>query len=61
MSQLKQNQVTDGETVDSRWGWLYKIGGSAAMIAGVIFRRNLGPEISLFSAQKQSRHHNRLV
>lgn len=43
MSQLKQNQVTDGETVDSSWGWLYKISGSAAMIAGVIFRRNLGP------------------
>jgi len=49
MSQLKQNQVTDGETVDSSWGWLYKISGSAAMIAGVIFRKNLGPEISLFS------------
>jgi len=48
MPQLKQNQVTDGETVG--WGWLYKISCSAAMIAGVIFRRNLGPEISLFSA-----------
>lgn len=50
MSQLKLNHVNDGETVDSSWIWLYKIVGSAAIIAGVIFRRNLGPEISLFSA-----------
>ncbi len=41
------------ETSDSDWKSLYRVGGVAAMIAGVIFRRNLGPEISLFSAQKQ--------
>lgn len=53
MSQLKQNQLTNAETTDATWKGLYKIGGVAALIAGVIFRRNLGPEISLFSAQKQ--------
>ncbi len=25
------------ETADSRWRWLYKIGGAAALIAGVLF------------------------
>jgi hypothetical protein len=53
MSQIKLNQVTDVETYDSHWKGLYKVAGAAALIAGVIFRRNLGPEISLFSAQKQ--------
>lgn len=53
MSPLKLNQVTDAETSDSHWKGLYKVAGAAALIAGVIFRRNLGPEISLFSAQKQ--------
>jgi len=47
------NQVTNAETADSAWKSLYRVGGVAALIAGVIFRRNLGPEISLFSAQKQ--------
>jgi len=37
------------ETSDSLWKSLYRVGGAAALIAGVIFRRNLGPEISLFS------------
>jgi hypothetical protein len=32
MSQLKLNQVTDAETADSHWHWLYKIGGAAAVI-----------------------------
>ncbi len=39
--------------LDSGWKILYKVGGIAALIAGVVFRRNLGPEISLFAAQKQ--------
>ena len=47
------NRVTNAETADSAWKSLYRVGGVAALIAGVIFRRNLGPEISLFSAQKQ--------
>jgi hypothetical protein len=37
------------ETPDSAWKSLYMVGGAAALIAGVIFRRNLGVEISLFS------------
>ena len=53
MSQLKMNQVTNAQTSDSDWKSLYRVGGVAALIAGVIFRRNLGPEISLLSAQKQ--------
>ncbi len=36
MSQLKLNHVTDGETVDSRWSWLYKIGGAAALLVAMI-------------------------
>jgi hypothetical protein len=36
MSQLKLNHVNDGETVDSRWSWLYKIGGTAALLYVVI-------------------------
>ena len=53
MPPLKMNQVTDADTSDSGWKSLYRFGGVAALMAGVIFRRNLGPEISLFSAQKQ--------
>ncbi len=40
------DQVTDAGTADSAYKSLYKVGGVAALIAGVIFRRNLGPEIS---------------
>ncbi len=47
------NQVTKAETSDSDWKSLYRVGGVAALMAGVIFRRNLGVEISLFSTQKQ--------
>lgn len=36
MSQLELNQVPDAETADSRWNWLYKIGGVAALISVVI-------------------------
>lgn len=36
MSQLKPNQVTDAKTVDSRWNWLYRIGGAAAVLSVVI-------------------------
>jgi hypothetical protein len=36
MSQLEPNQVPDAETADSRWNWLYKIGGVAALISVVI-------------------------
>lgn len=36
-------------SVDLHWQNLYRIGGMAALLAGLIFRRNLGAEISLFS------------
>ena len=31
------NQTTDPETAGSRWNWLYKAGGTAALITGVLF------------------------
>jgi len=43
------NQVSNSKSSDSDWKSLYRVGGLAALIAGVIFRRNLGVEISLFS------------
>jgi hypothetical protein len=43
------NQVTSAETPDSGWKRLYRIGGIAALTAGVLFRRNIAAEIGLFS------------
>ena len=36
---------------NSGWHWLYIIGGIAGLLAVVVFRRNLGAEISLLSGQ----------
>ena len=36
MSQLKQNPLTDVETADSRWNWLYRVAGVASLISLVI-------------------------
>jgi hypothetical protein len=36
-------------TPDPAWKGLYKIGGIAALVAGLVFRRNWGAEASLFS------------
>jgi hypothetical protein len=36
MLQLKLNQVTDAETPDPSWHWLYRIGGVAALIMAMI-------------------------
>ncbi len=44
----KENMVSHDEIVDPTWRTLLKLGGSAALLAGVLFRRNFGPEISLF-------------
>jgi len=41
------NPGTQAETIDSAWNGLYKVGGAAALIAAVLFRRNLGAEFSL--------------
>lgn len=35
----------------SNWISLYKIGGIAALLAGIVFRRNIGAEILLFTGQ----------
>ncbi len=31
------SRVTDAETGDSRWNWLYKVSGAAALILGLLF------------------------
>ena len=46
------DQVTNPETSDSGWKSLYRIGGVAALISGIFFRRNIAAEISLFSEYK---------
>lgn len=39
------------ETADSAWQSLYLVGGIAALVAALLFRRNIAAEISLFSGQ----------
>lgn len=46
-------QIIVAEDSSSNWNSLYRVGGVAALMAGIIFRRNLGAEISLFAIQKQ--------
>lgn len=41
-------QVLNVETSSSPWKGLYQTGGIAALLAGVLFRRNIAAEISLF-------------
>jgi hypothetical protein len=41
------NQGTYAETMDSAWKGLYRAGGAAALVAAVLFRRNLGSEFLL--------------
>ena len=39
-----------GPDIDTpTWRTLYKIGGIAALLAAVLFRRNIGAEVSLFT------------
>ena len=40
-------------TGDTGWQRLYKAGGVAALLAALVFRRNLGPEVSLFVSRQQ--------
>ena len=42
------HQVANGTALGSDWKSLYKVGGLAALIAGILFRRNLSAEIGLF-------------
>jgi hypothetical protein len=44
------NQAAVVQNEDSAWKPLYRIGGAAALIAALIFRRNLGAEVSLLGA-----------
>jgi hypothetical protein len=39
------NPVASAETTDSAWKGLYRVGGAAALIAALLFRRNLGSEL----------------
>jgi hypothetical protein len=40
------------DSSDADWQSLYKVSGVAALMAGVLFRRNIAAEISLFNADK---------
>ena len=46
------NHISDAKTSDCDWKSLYRVGGVAALIAGVLFRRNIAAEIGLFSQHK---------
>jgi hypothetical protein len=46
-------QPSDRQSPDAAWKPLYRVGGVAALISGVVFRRNLGVEVSLFSPHSQ--------
>jgi hypothetical protein len=48
----QQSAGFDVEPVASAWRGLYRVGGAAALIAGLIFRRNFGAEVSLFVSQQ---------
>jgi hypothetical protein len=50
MSHLELNRVSAPGAADSRWNSLYKVGGWAAWIAVLIFRRWLGSEFLLLRA-----------
>jgi hypothetical protein len=45
------NKLQSTNNQDSAWATLYKVGGVAALVAGVVFRRNIGAEILLFTGQ----------
>jgi len=45
VSQSKLDHVAIVQPEDGQWQWLYKVGGTAALITVVFFRRNLGAEL----------------
>ena len=47
------DQAVRFEPSASDWKLLYRVGGAAALAAGILFRRNLGVEVALFSPQQQ--------
>lgn len=46
-----RNRGADAQPADSVGKGLYRIGGAAALIAAVVFRRNLGAEVTLLTGQ----------
>jgi hypothetical protein len=53
MSPKTRIHPPDDKKIEKDSKGLYKIGGAAALIAGLLFRRNLGAEVSLVSKQAQ--------
>jgi hypothetical protein len=49
---VNMNNISNAKTSDSSWKNLYRVGGVAALIAGLLFRRNIAAEIGLFSEQQ---------
>lgn len=49
---MTKQVAIDAGTLDADWKSLYKVSGVAALLAGMIFRRNIAAEISLFSGAK---------
>ena len=47
------DQAADRYSSGSPWKNLYRLGGISALVSGILFRRNLGAEISLFATQTQ--------
>lgn len=47
MTQLKLNENNDSIIIDRKWYGIYKIGGISALLAAVLFRRNIGSEFLL--------------
>ena len=45
------NNVVDTGASNDSWKGLFIVGGVAALVAGVVFRRNLGPEVYLITGQ----------
>lgn len=41
------NQAASAESTDAAWKGLYRVGGAAALIAALVFRRNIGAEVML--------------
>ena len=48
--------MAEGIARNQDWAGLYKIGGIAALLAAVLFRRNIGAEVSLFTGAEAIPH-----